>query len=146
MDTELLNKFPWLALSLLGIAYLLLGWYLTAHHIFWLVSTFILMTTLTIAWKSNPMLESLVSLLKQQLFTVLGITSISSLVVVLTLVNPILLSLVVLPLLTLLYALIEMRAAELKQMDIFLWSTIITGVGLGLGEVIDLFVVPSMRY
>jgi hypothetical protein len=69
-----------------------------------------------------------------------------SLVIVLIFVKPILLSLVVLPLLTLLYALIEIQAAEFKQIDTFLWLVIITGVGLGLGEVIDLFVVPSMRY
>lgn len=92
------------------------------------------------------MLKSLAVLLQQPLFVVIGVSLLLSLVIVLTLVNPIVLSLVVLPLLTLLYALIEMRATEFKQADVFLWVTITTGVGLGLGEAIDLFVVPSMRY
>lgn len=146
MKTELLIKSPWVALSLLGVEYSLLGWYLAAHHVFGLVSTFVLMTTLTIVWKSNPMLQSLTSLFKQQLLVVIGVSLLFSLFVVLTFVNPILFSLVVLPLLTLLYALVEMQAAEFKQVDIFLWLVIITGGGLGLGEAIDLFVMPSMRY
>jgi hypothetical protein len=146
MNAQLLPQQPWLALSLLGVGYALLGWYLAAHHLFWLVSTFIVVTTFTIAWKSNPMLESLGWLIRQPVFFVISVSLFLSLVVALIVVNPTLLSLIPLPLITLTYALVEMRTAGFKQTEIFIWSVVITGLSLGFGEVIDLFVTPSMRY
>lgn len=92
------------------------------------------------------MLESLGWLIRQPVFFVISVSLLFSLVVALIVVNPILLSLIPLPLVTLTYALVEMRTAGFKQTEIFIWSVVITGLGLGLGEVIDLFVAPSMRY
>jgi hypothetical protein len=146
MNTQLLPRKPWLGLSLLGVEYALLGWYLAAHHVFWLVGAFVVITTVAIAWKSNPMLESLAWFGKQQVFVAIGISLLFSVIVALTLVKPILLSLIPLPLVTLLYALLEMRAVGFKQSEIFLWIVLITGLSLGLGEAIDLFITPSMRY
>lgn len=146
MNAQLLPRNPWLGLSLLGVECALLGWYLAAHHVFWLISTIIVMTTFTIAHKSNPMLKSLSWLTKQQVFVVIGASLLFSLIVALALVNPILLSLIPLPLITLTFALLEMRAAGFKRSDIFIWLVVITGWGLGLGEAIDLFIAPSMRY
>jgi hypothetical protein len=146
MNAQLLPRQPWLALSLLGVGYALLGWYLAAHHVFWLVNTFIIGTTLTIAWKSNPMLESLFWLIRQPVFVVISVSLLFSSVIALIFVNPTLLSLIPLPLVTLIYALLEMRTAGFKQTEIFVWSVIITGLGLCLGEGIDLFIAPSMRY
>ncbi len=146
MNNQISSQKLWLALSLLGSAYALMGWYLAAHHIFWLVSTFVVGTTLTIAWRSNPVLEFLTWLTKQQVLVLVSASLLFSLIVALTLIKPILLSLILLPLFTLLYALLEMRAAGLKQLDLFLWLVIVAGLGLGIGEVIDLFVAPSMRY
>lgn len=146
MNTSLLTPKPWLAIILLGGEYALLGWYLAAHHVFWLISTLIVVTTFALAWKSHPFLESLSWLIKQQVVVVIGISFFSSLVIALTLVQPILLSLTLLPMLTLLYALLEMRTANFKQVNVFLWIALMTIFSLGLGEVIDLFVAPSMRY
>jgi hypothetical protein len=146
MNAKLLPQKTWLALSLLGVGYALLGWYLAAHHVFWLVSAFIVVTTLTIAWKSNPMLESLAWLIQQPVFVVISVSFLFSLVVALTFVNPMLLSLIPLPAVTLIYALLEMRTAGFKQNEVFIWLVMITGLGLGLGEGIDLFIAPSMRY
>ena len=146
MDTELLAKNPWFALMLLGAEYALLGWYLAAHHIFWLVGTFVVVLTLVVSWRSNPLLESLVQFLTQGVFLIISVSFFVSVVVVLALTNQILSSFILLPLVTLLYALVEMQAADFKQLDLFLWSVIMTGLGLGLGEAIDLFLIPSMRY
>lgn len=146
MNTQFLPQKPWLALSLLAVGSALLGWYLAAHHVFGLVSIFIILTTLVIAQRNHPMLESLAWLIKQQVLVVIGISLLFSLVVALTFVNPILLSLIPLPLVTLIYALLEMRMAGFKQAEIFIWLVVITGLGLGFGEAIDLFVTPSMRY
>ena len=146
MNAELATKKPWLALILLGGEYALLGWYLSAHHIFWLVGIFVVVVTFGAAWKSNPLLKFLDWFTNQGLLVVISVSLLFSLVVTLVLTNPILLSLFLLPPMALLYALLEMRDADFKQVDIFLWSVMMTGLGLGLGEAIDLFVVPSIRY
>lgn len=146
MNAQPVSRNPWLALSLLALSYSLLGWYLAAQHVFWLVGTFTVITTLIFVWKSNPVLEFLAWLIKQQVLVIIGVSLLFSLFVALALAHPSLFSLVPLPLITLLYALLEMRTAEFKQSEIFLWSVIITGLGLGLGEAIDLFIAPSMRY
>ncbi|NEQ28226.1 MAG: hypothetical protein F6K28_56445 [Microcoleus sp. SIO2G3] len=146
MKTQSLSRSPWLALSLLGIQYALLGWFLSAYHIFWGVSAFVVVVTSTVAWKSNPILEYLIQLISQKILAVVGVCLLISLSIVLTLTHPAFFSLILLPTLTLLYVLLEMRSTNLKQTDIFLWSVAIAGLGLGLGEIVDLFISPSMRY
>lgn len=146
MSTQFSLQKVRLALSLLAITYTLLGWYLAVHHVFWLMSIFILFTTLFIGWKSNPILEFLSWLTKQQIFLVIGVSLLISLTVALVLVKPTLASLIPLPLVTLIYALLEMRLAAFKQSSISLWLLFIAVLGLGLGEIIDLFITPSMRY
>lgn len=146
MNTQFFLQKVWLALSLLAITYTLLGWYLAVHHVFWLMSLFVVSTTLYIGWKSNPILEFLAWLTKQQIFLVIGISLLISVSIALVLVKPTLSSLIPLPLVTLIYALLEMRFAAFKQLSISLWLLFITALGLGLGEIIDLFVTPSMRY
>jgi hypothetical protein len=145
MNTQPSSKL-WLALSLLGIEYALLGWYLAAHHIFWLVSAFIVATTVAVAWKNNPLLEFVTWLSRQQIVIVIGVSLLLSLVLALTLARPILLSLIPLPLITLLYAHLEMRALEFSQTETFVWLVVLATLALGLGEAVDLFVAPSMRY
>ncbi len=146
MDTRLSARKPWLALSLLGMEYALLGWYLAAHHIFWLVGTLIVGATIAIAWKRNPLLQSLSWLLRQPLLIVIVLSFLFSLLVTTLFLQPILSSLLVLPLITLLYALIEIQAAGFQQVNTFLWLVVITSLGLCFGEAVDLFVTPSMRY
>jgi len=146
MNAELATKKPWMALILLGGEYALLGWYLSAHHIFWLVGTFVVVVTFGVVWKSNPLLKFLDWFINQRLLVTISVSLLISLVVTLTFTNPILLSLFLLPLIVLLYTLLEMRDANFNQGDIFLWLVIMTSFCLGLGEAIDLFVVPSIRY
>jgi hypothetical protein len=146
MNNQPLPRKTWLALSLLAMEYTLLGWYLGAHHVFWVMGTFVAITTLIISWKSNPLTEALNWLIKQQVFVVVSTSFFLSLVVAMIFVEPILLSLIPLPLITLLYALLEMQVSEFKKSQILFWSMIITTLGLGLGEAIDLVIVPSMRY
>jgi uncharacterized membrane protein len=68
MNTQPFSPKFLLSLSLLAIAYILLGWYLAAHHVFWLVSLFVLATTLILVWKHNPLLEFSTWLTQQQIF------------------------------------------------------------------------------
>lgn len=146
MKTQIATRRPWFALMVLGGEYGLLGWYLAAHHIFWLISTFIVVLTFAVVWKKNPILDFVAWFIHQQVLVVISLSFLLSLIVALAFIQPILLSLSLLPSVTLLYALLEMRSAEFKQSDVFLWIVVITGLGLGLGEAIDLLVAPSMRY
>jgi hypothetical protein len=146
MQAQSALRKPWLALILLGGEYVLLGWFLAAHHIFWLVGTFIVVLTLAVIWKKNPILEFLAWMAQQQIVVLLGGSFLLSLLIALAFVQPILVSLSLLPIITLAYALLEMRTSAFKQGEVFLWSVVITGLGLGLGEAIDLFITPSMRY
>lgn len=146
MDTELPSRRPWFALILLGLSYMVLGWHLSAHHIFWLLGIFVIGVTLITAWKSNPILESLVWLATRRLFVVVSMTLFFSVLVTLALTQPMLLPLIFLPLVALLYAELEMKAIGFNQTDIFLCSVTMAGLGLVVGEAVDLWLVPSMRY
>jgi hypothetical protein len=146
MNSEILTQKPWFALVLLVLAYTVLGWHLSAHHIFWLVGTFVIAVTFVTAWRSHPILESLVWFVTQKLFVVVGLSMLFSVVVTLILTKPILLSLTLLPLLALLYAELEMRATGFKQTEVFVCAVMMAGLGLLVGEAVDLWVIPSMRY
>lgn len=146
INTERLTKSAWLALLLLGAAYALLGWYLSAHHLFWLVGTAVFAVTFFLVGQPNPLLAVFAELKTPGfLVAIIGVLLVS-LGMTWMITQPLVLTLFFLPLLTLLYAHLEMRTADLSQRDVLLALVLIAGLGLGLGEVIDLFVVPSMRY
>ncbi|MBD3881056.1 hypothetical protein IFO70_04750 [Phormidium tenue FACHB-886] len=146
MNTQSLPRRVGLALSLLGIEYVLLGWYLAVHHIFWLIAISTVVTTLIVVWKGNPILESLIRVLSQQSFVVLGLSLLFSLFLALIFIEPILGELVIAPMLTLMYAIFEMQSARFNEFEVLKWLVIVTGACLALGEIIDLLVMPSARY
>ncbi len=55
MNVGFFSRFPDFSLVLLWLAYALFGWYLSAHHIVWLVGIFIAAIALFIASKSSPL-------------------------------------------------------------------------------------------
>lgn len=134
------------ALLLLTGEYILLGWYLAAHHVFWLMGSCIVIVTFAVIWKENPILDTLVWLVRQPVFVAIAVSFVLSLMVAFLMIKPILLNVSFLPSVILLYALLEMRIANFKQTDIVFWAMAITGLGLGIGEAIDLFITPSIRY
>ena len=146
MNVGFLSRSPWLPLVLLWLAYALLGWYLSAHHIVWLLGAFVAVLSLAVAWKSSPLLERFVRFGFQGWFAVLTISLILSISVALAVTQPILLPLIVMPLATTFLAELEMNFAGFSQINKFLTLTIIAGLGLGLGEIIDIVLLPSLRY
>ncbi len=146
MNAQAPGKNIWFALLLLTGEYILLGWYLAAHHVFWLIGSCVVIATFAVIWKENPILDTLVWLIKQPIFVAIGISFLLSLLAAFLFINPVLLGISFLPAIVLLYASMEMRLANFKQLDIVFWAMAITGVGLGIGEAIDLFITPSMRY
>ncbi|MGI0487257.1 hypothetical protein ACN4EK_17580 [Pantanalinema rosaneae CENA516] len=92
------------------------------------------------------MIEFLDWLRHQRLFTVIGISLLTSVIVIALLVKPFFLNLFFLPVLTILFADMELRVAGFPEKDILLSLVTIAGLSLGLGEAIDLFISPSLRY
>jgi hypothetical protein len=121
------------------------GWVLSAYHIFWLVGAFVTVVALALALKSSPWLEHSVRFCSRGLVGIL-MTLIISTLLALAVTWPLLLTLIVIPFVTTFLAEIEMRFAGFSQLNKFLFLTLTSGFGLGLGEMIDLLLLPSVRY
>ena len=146
MNVKTFNKVPLLPLMLLWLTYTVLGWYLSAHHIVWLVGAFIIVLVLAVGWNSSYWLEGLVKFISQELVTVLIVSLVITTLVALATTWSMLLKLILLPLGTVFLAEIEMCFAGFNRLNRFLMLTVLTGLGLGLGEMIDILFVPSIRF
>lgn len=129
-------------LALLWLAYTLLGWYLAAHHIIWLAGGFITAVALAIARKSITWLEQLFSFGSQTVIIILFL----SLSIALVATWSLLFSLFLIPVATTFLADLEMRFAGLSKFDSFLVLTVLAVLGLVIGEMVDILVLPSSRY
>ncbi|MBD2163482.1 hypothetical protein H6G04_03595 [Calothrix membranacea FACHB-236] len=141
MNIEFYSKIPWMPLGLLWLAYALLGWYLAAHHIIWLVGGFIAAVALAIVRKSIYWLESLINFGSQTLIVVLFL----SLSIAIVATWSLLFSLFLIPVATTLLADLELRFAGFNKVDAFLVLTILAVLGLVVGETIDILLLPSSR-
>lgn len=146
MNSELLNRFSWSSLLLMCLGYTLVGWYLSAHHIVWLVGIFIASVVLYVANKTNPILESLISFSSQGLLAVLFISFIASISIALAVIWSMLWTLIFIPLATTLLAELEMRLAGFDKINTFWILTFFAAFGLIMGEITDLVLLPSIRY
>jgi hypothetical protein len=135
------NKISLQPLVLLWLAYAWLGWYLSAHHIVWLVGGFIVAIVLALVWRSIAWLERLVNFGSQPLILFI----ILSTSVVLVASWSLFLTFILVPLTTTILAEIELRFSGLSKRDTILLLTVLAGLGLAVGEVIDLFFLPSSR-
>lgn len=146
MNNESFGKIPWLAIGILWLVYALLGWYLAAHHIVWIVGAGVLIATLTFTWKAIPFFKQLSWFSSQGLFIVTVINLVVSLCIILFVSDFQFLGLIFLPILTMLWTDLEMRSAGFNQRQIMLYLAAIASFGIGFGEVIDLMLIPSLRY
>lgn len=129
-------------LVLLLLAYILLGWYLAANHIIWLVGAFVVAMVIAVVRKSFSWFERLVEFGSKTLVVILFL----SISIALVATWSILLSLFIIPLATTLLADLEMRFSGCNKLDSF-WIIIVLAVlGLVVGEVIDILLFPSSRY
>ncbi|OUL35661.1 hypothetical protein BV372_10195 [Nostoc sp. T09] len=142
MNIDFHNRIPWMPLALLWLAYTLLGWYLAAHHIIWLAGGFITAVALAIARKSITWLEQLFSFGSQTVIIILFL----SLSIALVATWSLLFSLFLIPVATTFLADLEMRFAGLSKFDSFLVLTVLAVLGLVIGEMVDILVLPSSRY
>lgn len=147
MSVRFISTNPWLPLVLLWLTYALLGWYLSVHHIAWLIGAFVAVVALAIAWKSRLWLEHLLKFVSQGLGAVLILSLIASVSIALVTTNNfILIFLSFIILLTTYFSDIEMRFAGFSRPNTLWLLILLAGLGLGLGETIDIVFLPSMRY
>ena len=143
---ECFFKLPVLALITLWLAYALLGWYLCAHQIIWLVGAFITSVALAVAWKSSPLLDRFTNLGSQGLFVVVIVSLIISIAVALAITWTDSFTIVVIPFVAMILAQVEMGFSGFAKLATFLFLMFIAGTGLVFGEIVDLNVFPSSKY
>jgi hypothetical protein len=136
------NAIPVMPLVLMWLAYTLLGWYLAAHHIFWLLGIFVTVVVLFVVSKTISWLEALFRFGSLTLIVVLALSASIFLVASWSLLT----TLLILPLAVTVLAHLEMRFAGLSEVDTFVILTILAGLSLGMGEIIDIAFFPSIRY
>jgi hypothetical protein len=142
MNVEFFNRIPLMPLVLLWLAYTLLGWYLAANHIVWLVGAFVAAMVIAIVRKSTSWLERLVEFGSQTLAVILFLSISIAFVATWSL----LLRLFLIPLATTLLADLEMRFSGFNKLDSFWILTVLAVLGLVVGELIDILLFPSIRY
>jgi hypothetical protein len=146
MNIGFFNRYAWLSLILVCLAYALVGWYLSAHHIVWFMGCFIAFVALYIASKSNPLVERLIGFSSQELLIALFISLTVSAIIVLTATWSMLWTLVLIPISTTFLAELEMRFIGFDQTDTFWILTASAIFGLLVGEFTDIMFLPSSRY
>ncbi|MFN6480684.1 hypothetical protein [Nostoc sp. DedQUE07] len=139
---EFFNRIPLMPLIFLLLAYILLGWYLAANHIIWLVGAFVVAMVIAVARKSFSWLERLIEFGSKTLVVILFL----SISIALVATWSILLRLFMIPLATTLLADLEMRFSGYNKLDSFWVITVLAVLGLIVGEVIDILLFPSSRY
>ncbi|MBE9104258.1 hypothetical protein IQ229_04670 [Nostoc cf. edaphicum LEGE 07299] len=142
MNMEFFHRIPLMPLVLLLLAYILLGWYLAAHHIIWLVGAFVVAMVIAVVRKSFSWLERLIEFGSKTLVVILFL----SISIALVATWSILLRLFIIPLATTLLADLEMRFSGYNKLDSFWVITVLAVLGLVVGEVIDILLFPSSRY
>nr|WP_322710604.1 hypothetical protein [Nostoc sp. ChiSLP03a]MDZ8211704.1 hypothetical protein [Nostoc sp. ChiSLP03a] len=142
MNMEFFNRIPLMPLIFLLLAYILLGWYLAANHIIWLVGAFVVAIVIAVARKSFSWLERLVEFGSKILVVILFL----SISIALVATWSILLRLFMIPLATTLLADLEMRFSGYNKLDSFWVITVLAVLGLVVGEIIDILLFPSSRY
>ncbi len=146
MNIGLLKRIPWSPLMFLWLAYALLGWYLSFYHIFWFVGAFVAVVGLALSWKSIAALERITKLASQGFLIILAMLLLCVLWA-LAATWSILVPIIVIPLALTFLANAEMRFAGFSRLNTLLFLTVIAGLGLGFGEIIDLlFLASSHRY
>ncbi|MCU0534066.1 MAG: hypothetical protein MUD14_09235 [Hydrococcus sp. Prado102] len=138
MNIKSINRIPWLSLVIFWLAYALLGWYLSAHHIIWLVGAFVALVFLSVAWKGNPLLKQLLNLSSQGLVVVVLASIIVSILITLAITWNTAFNLIVIPFVATVLAQVESRFVGWSKPQAFLLLTLVAGFGLMFGEIIDL--------
>ncbi|WP_421657168.1 hypothetical protein [Leptothermofonsia sp. ETS-13] len=131
-----------LSLLLFCFAYALVGWVLAAHHIIWYIGIFAAALGIFTAWGSSRFLGRWFGYTPQALI----ITMMVSILITLMLMSSTFVAIFTIPILTAILVWVEMQFLDLKANQALGVLIVLAGLGLALGEFIDLVVLPSARY
>jgi hypothetical protein len=131
-----------LSLLLFCFAYALVGWVLAAHHIIWYIGAFAAALGIFTAWGGSRLLGKWLGYTPQALL----VTMLVSILITLMLMSSTFVALFAIPILTAILAWVEMQFLDLKANQALGVLIVLAGLGLALGEFIDLVVLPSARY
>jgi hypothetical protein len=135
-------RIPWSPLVLFWLAYGLVGWYLSAHDIVWYIAIFTAVVVMVVSLTTNPWLGGLLGYIPQILVIVLTISILVTLAVSFSSLS----TLIFMPLFTSFLAWQELRSQNLRKKTV-LWALVaIALVGLAVGEVVDLSILPNNHY
>ncbi len=131
-----------LALIPLGLSYVIVGWNLSAHHILWFAGLILVLLLTASAWVTGPQLARLVNAVPKFFMAVFLVLA-ASLVLTFALIHALFPTLVIIPLGTTLFAWQELRALNIRKHHVILTLMAVALTGLGIGEGIDLWLLPS---
>lgn len=137
-----LSRIPLLSLVLLGLAYILVGWQLSLNDIFGFIGVVTFIIFISVALDSNPWLDGVLGYFPQ----IILFSASTSLLITLTLIFPMILVLVIIPTLTTFLAWKELEFLDFDQDNIRRILLVVAGLGLAVGEFVDLAVLPSVKY
>lgn len=130
-----------LAIALLGLGYILVGWQLSLHHILWFLGIAFSFVIPVVAWVKTPWFGGILGHLPQIFLVSLAI----SLFITLSAIFPVLPTIVIIPVLTTFLAWQEMAVAQFSRQEIWFVLISVALVGLVFGEWIDYFVLQSIK-
>lgn len=142
MTFDFFARIPLKAILLLCLSYIWLGWYLSSNHVVWLVGTIVLCFVSSVVWQTTSWLQLLIEFGSKTLVVVLFLSASVALVAGWSLLS----SLILMPLATTMLTNMELRLAGLERTDRFLLLIVVAGLGLAVGEGVDILFLPSMRY
>lgn len=142
MNVEFFKRVPLQPLILLWLAYTWLGWYLSVHHIIWLVGAFVVALVLGVVWRSISWVERLIKSGSKSLIVVVALSASVALVATWSLF----ITFIIIPLATTVLAEIELRFSGFSKKDTLLLLTLTASLGLVVGEVIDIILLSSSSY
>jgi hypothetical protein len=137
------TKVSWgISFIVLWSAYALVGWNLAAHHVIWFMGFLIIALTTTMSWAGTQWIKSALRYIPNVLLVILT----ASLLIALALTSSLFLTLAVVPFLTTYLAWNEMRFIKFSQLNTFWILVAVAIAGLSMGEILDLWILPSARY
>jgi hypothetical protein len=129
------------ALVMLWLAYFSIGWHLSAYHIIEFIGVAIAVFGINIIWTSISLEGGPLGYFPQVLIMVLLISGL----IAFTATRPILFTLIVPPALTTTFAWYEIQSWGIKKSYTRLILVGFAMLGLGVGEVVDLLLLPGVR-
>lgn len=131
---------------MLWFTHIMLGWYLAAHHVAWLVGIGAIVLTLMLTGTGGAFFGQVAWFTSRSSLIAISISLCVSIAAFLFVTDFQFLGLIFLPVVTMFLADLELRSAGFSQRQILLCLAGMAGLGISVREWVDLVLAPSMRF